>query len=155
MHHVIFHHRRFEQQFPQSAGKKVSQKEAYNHLIGCRPYDVETLLTKRLGRYLPVESIAPRLKHVLGLYKSSSNVLGFAAPLSHLRAICNHWYTSSRFGNKDHPCVLGCGDSRPARQLRDRPLGPTGFGRLPPARGYLRSIFFDAPMNLAIYGIAS
>ena len=36
-------------------------------------------------------------------------MLGFAAPLSHLRAICNHWCTFSRFGNKDHPCVFGCG----------------------------------------------
>ena len=30
-------------------------------------------------------------------------------PLSHLRALCNHWCTYSRFGNKTHPCCFGCG----------------------------------------------
>lgn len=107
---MVFQHRRFEQEFPQFVGRKVSQKVAYSHLSGKRPaYDFKMLITKRLRRYFPLETMEPQLQVVLGLYKSSASTLGYAPALSHLRAICNHWCTYSRFGNKDHPCCFGCG----------------------------------------------
>ena len=43
------------------------------------------------------------------MYELSAKSVGFAPPLSHLRAVCNHWCTFSRFGNKKHGCLFGCG----------------------------------------------
>ncbi len=110
LHHVIFQHNRFEQEFPQYAGLKISQKDAYKCLIANRPsFDFKLLLKKRLNRHFASENFESPLRSVLNHYKSSPPTLGFAPPLTHLRAICNHWCTHSRFGKKDHPCCFGCG----------------------------------------------
>ena len=110
LHHVVFQHTRFVQEFPNFAGKVISQKEAYSHLFESRPvFDYKALLVKRLARYFPLDDVSHRVHLVLESYRASTSTLGFAPPLSHIRAICNHWCTYSRFGHKDHPCCFGCG----------------------------------------------
>ena len=110
LHHVVFQHSRFEQEFPQFVGQKVSQKVAYQCLSGKRiPYDFKRLVSARLARYFPLESFESCIPSALDHYKSSHATLGFAPALSHFRIICNHWCTFSRFGKKDHPCCFGCG----------------------------------------------
>ena len=46
---------------------------------------------------------------LLRVYRIASKSIGYAATLTHFRAVCNHWCTASRFGNKRHPCRFGCG----------------------------------------------
>ena len=82
LHHVVFQHSRFEQEFPQFVGQKVSQKVAYQCLSGKRiPYDFKRLVSARLARYFPLESFESCIPSALGHYKSSHATLGFA-PLS-------------------------------------------------------------------------
>jgi len=110
LHHVVFQHSRFVQEFPQFVGKSISQKGAYALLAERLPqFDFKKLDAKRLHRHFDTENLEGQIQHVLDLYKSSSSTIGFAPPLSHLRAICNHWCTFSRFGQKCHPCCFGCG----------------------------------------------
>ena len=110
LHHVAFQHRRFEQEFPHFIGHQISQKEAYALFLGTRPpFDFKTLLTRRLSRYIARDTVENRVQAVLALYKSSLATLGFAPPLTHLRAVCNAWCTNSRFGRKDQSCLFGCG----------------------------------------------
>ena len=112
LHHVVFQHRRFVQEFPQFHGEKISQKGAYSLLAEQLPkYEFKALIAKRLNRYFPTESLGSQIQNVLDVYKSSHSTLGFAPSLSHFRAICNHWCTHSRFGVKTHPCCFNCGAS--------------------------------------------
>ena len=59
----------------------------------------------RLGYEPHIESV----NSLIQLYKNSTNTLGFAVIFSHVRAICNHWCTRSRFGIKNALCSFGCG----------------------------------------------
>ena len=49
------------------------------------------------------------INSLIQLYRISTNSLGFAVVFSHVRAICNHWCTRSRFGIKNAACSFGCG----------------------------------------------
>ena len=37
------------------------------------------------------------------------DAIAFAPIFTHLRTVCNHWCTHSRFGVKDRQCLFGCG----------------------------------------------
>ena len=107
--HVTSEFRSFKRSFPGSTDNPT-QKEAYKCLFSIRPvFDMQRLLVARLRRYMPLDDLAPKVLHVLEIYRQSPPTLGFAPALSHLRAICNHWCTYSRFGNKEHHCCFGCG----------------------------------------------
>ena len=67
------------------------------------------LLNIRLSRYLSEGSFELYINPILENYRNASARYGFALPLTHLRAISNHWCTASRFGNKFHECQFGCG----------------------------------------------
>ena len=110
LHHVVFQHQRFVQEFPQFVGEKITQKGAYALLAERLPrYDFQSLISRRLNRYFSTEPLGPQIQNVLDQYKSAHQSLGFAPALSHLRAICNHWCTHSSFGHKNHLCCFGCG----------------------------------------------
>ena len=72
-------------------------------------FDFSVFLRIRLSRYFPEGSFEIYINPVLEYYRNASARYGFALPLTHLRAIANHWCTASRFGNKFHACQFGCG----------------------------------------------
>ena len=110
LHFVVFQHERFVQEFPQFRGEKISQKGAYSLLVERLPkYNFEALIHKRLLRHFPLGIPAGKISATLDIYKASHNIIGFAPSMSHFRAICNHWCTHSRFGDKTHPCCFRCG----------------------------------------------
>ena len=63
----------------------------------------------RLCKYFEKGSFEHHVEGLLKLYRNSIPILGFAAVLSHIRALCNHWCTSSRFGRHPTHCHFGCG----------------------------------------------
>jgi len=87
-----------------------TQAQIYNALVEDHPsFDFITFLTRKLTRYFEVGSFEHSVEHLLLSYKYCSHNCSFAMTLTHLRAICNHWCTASRFGNKRHACQFGCG----------------------------------------------
>ena len=110
LHHVVFQHQRFVQEFPKFRGEKVSQKGAYSLLAEKLPrYNFEALISRRLSRHFPLGIPSGKIRHFIDIYILSHGTIGFAPTMSHFRAICNHWCTRSRFGDKSHPCCFRCG----------------------------------------------
>jgi len=110
LHHIVFQYRRFVQEFCISDTEDISQKEAYKKLASKLPsFDFAQLYNKRMSRHFGEDVIIPRVSFILECYKKSSDVIGFAPVLTHLRTVCNHWCTHSRFGNKTRSCLFGCG----------------------------------------------
>ena len=110
LHHVVFQHQRFVQEFLQFRWEKITQKGAYSLLAeGLPKYNFEKLIARRLLRHFPLGLPEEQVRGVIEKYKSAHTTLGFAPALSHFRAICNHWCTHSRFGAKSHPCYFHCG----------------------------------------------
>ena len=110
LHHVVSSLDGFVLEHPQYKDCMICQKDAYAILFAVRPeFNVLRLFRSRLVRHSIVLDVDARLLRVLAKYRDCISSLGFAPPLTHLRAICNHWCTYSRFGNKNHPCLFGCG----------------------------------------------
>ena len=88
----------------------ITQKEAYKTLLDNAPiFPFATFVFNRLARHLPDTMYSTHIPRLLDIYKTSSQKIGYAPALTHLRAIGNHWCTYSRFGIKRHTCLFGCG----------------------------------------------
>ena len=110
LHHIVSQFRDFVQQFHIVEPVGLQQKAVYSILEGSsRGFDFHSLLRKRLVRHFSITRIDNGIPFVLALYKKATKIVGFAPVLSHLRAMCNHWCTYSRFGNKRHDCLFNCG----------------------------------------------
>ena len=87
-----------------------SQKEAYNMIYDhLNDFSLEQYLTRKLQMRLDECVASPIVNSLIMRYKASSRRFGYAVVFSHIRAICNHWCTSTRFGKEIRPCLFGCG----------------------------------------------
>ena len=110
LHHIVFQFRRFVQEFNISDTCGLKQNDIYQQLdTRTRPYDFAFLVSKRLSRHFDEGTILHHVPSILRSYRQSLDLIGFAPTLTHLRTVCNHWCTHSRFGVKRHLCLFGCG----------------------------------------------
>jgi hypothetical protein len=87
-----------------------SQKDVYkkiNDELDC--FSVETYLQRKLFMRIDVVPEISLVNSLVLRYRTASRKFGFAITFSHVRAVCNHWCTRSRFGNKTSGCCFGCG----------------------------------------------
>ena len=90
--------------------ESLSQAEIHKNIASSHPqFDFLASLTFKLGKTFVAGSFEHLTQHLLDIYLVSSRRLAFACTFNHLRVICNHWCTKSRFGHKNSPCVFGCG----------------------------------------------
>ena len=110
LHHIVFQFRRFVQEFGDLGDDGISQSVAYKKLLErAIPFDFGLLFCKTLSRHFENESLNNHVPQIFACYRKSISKIGFAPLMTHLRAVTNHWCTSSRFGVKKRPCLFGCG----------------------------------------------
>ena len=80
----------------------------FDHL---NDFSLEQYLTRKLQMRLDECVASPIVNSLIMRYKASSRRFGYAVVFSHIRAICNHWCTRSRFGSKSAGCCFACGHS--------------------------------------------
>ena len=87
-----------------------SQKTAYKMICdGLNDFSSEQYLTRKLQMRLDETVSSPIINSIIMNYRASSRKFGYAVTFSHVRAICNHWCTRSRFGSKSAGCCFSCG----------------------------------------------
>ena len=87
-----------------------SQKRIYKALIELEPpFDFAGMLSIKCSRLLEFMPIDSQISNLISIYSRASRSLAFAITFTHLRVICNHWCTKSRFGIKNSPCIFSCG----------------------------------------------
>ena len=87
-----------------------SQKKVYQALLpGATPFDIAAFLQRKLSILLGDVPSRDQVTVLINVYSFISKKFAFALTFTHIRAVCNHWCTRSRFGNKTSGCVFGCG----------------------------------------------
>ena len=92
----------------------ISQKNVYQSLLNSGdPFDVVSYLKRKLDMRFEIDDVISfdedTVCSLVQSYRVCSKKFGFAVTFSHVRAVCNHWCTKSRFGNKSAGCAFGCG----------------------------------------------
>jgi len=106
-HFTIGHDQDAIDSFPQRP--VPSQAKIYKGIVSGELRISLDAFFKRLAHFFKKGTFEQFVPHICSIYPRINKDICKAAAFSHLRAVCNQWCTSSRFGNNYKNCLDGCG----------------------------------------------